>query len=118
MARLSINEMTTYRWSFEEDVVELQAAGIPAIGVWRQKVADVGEDRAVDLLAQSGLAVSNLLWAGGFTGSDGHTFAESLQDAADAIRLAASCGPVVWWFTAVAATATRTTTPADCSPAP
>ena len=62
MARLSINEMTTYRWSFEEDVVELQAAGIPAIGVWRQKVADVGEDRAVDLLAQSGLAVSNLLW--------------------------------------------------------
>ena len=89
MARLSINEMTTYRWSFEEDVVELQAAGIPAIGVWRQKVADVGEDRAVDLLAQSGLAVSNLLWAGGFTGSDGHTFAESLQDAADAIRLAA-----------------------------
>ena len=89
MARLSINEMTTYRWSFEEDVVELQAAGIPAIGVWRQKVADIGEDRAIDLLAQSGLAVSNLLWAGGFTGSDGHTFAESLQDAADAIRLAA-----------------------------
>lgn len=89
MARLSINEMTTYRWSFEEDVVELQAAGIPAIGVWRQKVADIGEDRAVDLLAQSGLAVSNLLWAGGFTGSDGHTFIESIQDAADAIRLAA-----------------------------
>ena len=89
MARLSINEMTTYRWSFEEDVAELQAAGIPAIGVWRQKVADFGEDRAVELLAQSGLAVSNLLWAGGFTGSDGHTYAESLQDAAEAIRLAA-----------------------------
>ncbi|HTU24724.1 MAG TPA: sugar phosphate isomerase/epimerase family protein, partial [Pirellulales bacterium] len=48
-----------------------------------------GEDRAAELLTQSGLAVSNLLWAGGFTGSDGHTFAESVQDAADAIRLAA-----------------------------
>jgi sugar phosphate isomerase/epimerase len=89
MARLSINEMTTYRWSFEEDLAELRAAEIPAIGVWRQKVADLGEDRAVELLAQSGLAVSNLLWAGGFTGSDGHTYAESIQDAADAIRLAA-----------------------------
>jgi sugar phosphate isomerase/epimerase len=89
MARLSINEMTTYRWSFEEDLAELQSASIPAIGVWRQKVTDLGEDRAVALLAESGLAVSNLLWAGGFTGSDGHTFTESLQDAADAIRLAA-----------------------------
>ncbi len=89
MARLSINEMTTYRWSFEEDLAELRAASIPAIGVWRQKVADLGEDRAVALLAESGLAVSNLLWAGGFTGSDGHTFTESLQDAAEAIRLAA-----------------------------
>jgi sugar phosphate isomerase/epimerase len=89
MARLSINEMTTYRWSFEEDVIELQAAGIPAIGVWRRKVTDIGEDRAAELLARSGLAVSNLLWAGGFTGSDGHTFIESIHDAADAIRLAA-----------------------------
>ncbi len=89
MARLSINEMTTYRWSFEEDVQHLQAAGIPAIGVWRQKVADCGEAKAAELLAESGLAVSNLLWAGGFTGSDGHTYGESLKDAADAIRLAA-----------------------------
>ena len=46
MARLSINEMTTYRWSFEEDVVQLRAAGIPAIGVWRQKLADYGEAKA------------------------------------------------------------------------
>jgi sugar phosphate isomerase/epimerase len=90
MARLSINEMTTYRWSFEEDVVQFQAAGISAIGVWRQKLADCGEDKAAELLADSGLAVSNLLWAGGFTGSDGHSYNESLKDAADAIRSAAS----------------------------
>src|SRR5580704_41181 len=90
MARLSINEMTTYRWSFEEDVVQFQAAGVSAIGVWRQKLTDCGEDKAAELLADSGLAVSNLLWAGGFTGSDGHSYTESLKDAADAIRLAAS----------------------------
>jgi sugar phosphate isomerase/epimerase len=90
MARLSMNEMTTYRWSFDEDVAEYRAAGIPAIGVWRQKLSDFGEDKGIELLAEAGLPVSNLLWAGGFTGSDGHTFRESVADATDAIRQAAA----------------------------
>ena len=88
MARLSINEMTTYRWSFEEDVEHFRAAGLDGIGVWRQKISDFGEERGIDLLAESGLAVSNLLWAGGFTGSDGRTFRESVDDALEALRLA------------------------------
>jgi len=88
MPRLSLNEMTTYRWSFDEDVRNYAAAGIPAIGVWRRKLSDFGEERGIELLRESGLAVSNLLWAGGFTGSEGHTFRESIDDAADAIRLA------------------------------
>ena len=90
MAQLSINEMTTYRWSFEEDVTHYRAAGIDAMGVWRQKIADFGEERGIELLADQGLKVSNLLWAGGFTGSDGHSLRESIKDGADAIRLAAS----------------------------
>ena len=88
MARLSINEVTTYRWSFEEDVLNYRAANIDAIGVWRQKLADFGEDKGADLLAENGMHVSNLLWAGGFTGSDGHTYRDSLRDAAEAVRLA------------------------------
>jgi sugar phosphate isomerase/epimerase len=88
MARLSINEMTTYRWPFEMDVERVAAAGITAIGVWRQKLSDFGEEKAIALLAEHGLAVSNLLWAGGFTGSDGRTYRESLEDTAEAIRLA------------------------------
>lgn len=90
MARLSMNEVTTYRWSFEEDVANYAAAGIKAIGAWRQKISDFGEERAVELLADSDLAVSNLLWAGGFTGSDGRTYSECVQDGQDAVRLAAS----------------------------
>ncbi len=90
MARLSMNEMTTYRWSFDEDVAEYRAAGIPAIGVWRQKLSDYGEEKAIELLTEVGLPVSNLLWAGGFTGSDGHSFRESIADAQEAIRLAAA----------------------------
>ncbi|HEY2881167.1 MAG TPA: sugar phosphate isomerase/epimerase family protein, partial [Pirellulales bacterium] len=92
MCRLSMNEMTTYRWSFEEDLQHYRAAGIPALGVWRRKLSDYGERRGIELLKASGLAVSNLMWAGGFTGSEGHTYRESIDDATDAIRLAGEMG--------------------------
>jgi sugar phosphate isomerase/epimerase len=88
MALLSMNEITTYRWSFEEDVENYQQAGYRSIGVWRQKLADWDEDHAVELLAGSGLTVSNVAWAGGFTGSDGRTVAEAVGEAADALRFA------------------------------
>ena len=90
MAMLSMNETTTYRWSFEEDVRHYEAAGYQAIGVWRQKLADFGEEKGIDLLHESRLAVSSLLWAGGFTGSDGRTHRDSVEDAREAIRLAAT----------------------------
>jgi sugar phosphate isomerase/epimerase len=86
--RFSINQLTTYRWTFEQDIAEFLAAGIATIGVWRQKLADHGDEAGIRLLLQSEMTVSNLLWAGGFTGSDGRTYAESLQDAIAAVRLA------------------------------
>ena len=90
MLRLSMNEVTTYRWSFEEDVIGYHEAGYRAIGVWRRKLADFGEERGIELLRESGLRVSNLLWAGGFTGSDGRGFDESMSDAQEAVRLASA----------------------------
>jgi sugar phosphate isomerase/epimerase len=92
MMKLSMNETTTFRWSFEEDIANYPAAGIPAIGVWRHKVSDCGQARAVALLEQSGLKVSHLFWAGGFTGSDGRSYRESVDDAAEALRSAAALG--------------------------
>lgn len=89
MARLAISELTTFRWSFEEDLEHYAAAGVTGIGIWRQKLADCGEEKGAELVADAGLAVSSLQWAGGFTGSDGRSHAESLQDARLAIRLAA-----------------------------
>jgi sugar phosphate isomerase/epimerase len=83
-----MNEMTTYRWSFEEDVRHYVAAGYRAMWVWRQKLSDFGEEKGVELLADAQLGVSSLLWAGGFTGSEGRSFKESVQDASEAIRLA------------------------------
>ena len=92
MAILSLNETTTFRWSFEDDVANYAAAGIEAMGVWRQKLSDCGLDRASELLRQHRLMVSHLFWAGGFTGSAGHSYRESVDDTADALRTAAALG--------------------------
>lgn len=92
MAVLSISELTTFRWTFDEDVRQLAAAEIPAIGVWRQKLADFGEEKGIELLREYGLQVSSLHWAGGFTGSEGRSHLESISDARDAIQLAAELG--------------------------
>jgi sugar phosphate isomerase/epimerase len=90
MTELSMNQVTTFRWSFEEDIENFNRAGYRSIGVWRQKLIDVDVEFAVDLLAVSGLHVSNLSCAGGFTGAGGMTLRESIDDAAAAIRLAAA----------------------------
>ncbi|MEM9352002.1 MAG: sugar phosphate isomerase/epimerase family protein [Planctomycetota bacterium] len=87
--RLSVNELTTYRWSLEEDVFHYAAAGYNAIGVWRRKLEDFGEERGVELIRESGLQVTHLSWAGGFTGAEIATFDECVADAKHAIRLAA-----------------------------
>lgn len=92
MAKLSVSQTTTYRWSFEEDVRNYAEAGIPAIGVWRQKLSDCGEAEGIRLLSEHGLEVSHLFWAGGFTGSDGRSFRESVEDAKEALRLAKRLG--------------------------
>jgi sugar phosphate isomerase/epimerase len=92
MARLSMSELTTLRWSFEEDVALYAACQIPAIGVWREKLTDFGEEKGIELLQDHGLEVCSLSWAGGFTGSEGMTFRDSVNDAAEALRLAESLG--------------------------
>ncbi|OHB70017.1 MAG: xylose isomerase, partial [Planctomycetes bacterium RBG_13_63_9] len=92
MAELSMNETTTFRWSFDEDVSQYAAAGIPAIGVWRQKLSDLGRAKAVELLTENRLKVSHLLWAGGFTGSDGRSYRDSVEDAIEALQTAAGLG--------------------------
>jgi len=89
MLRLAVNELSTYRWTFEEDVLNYSAAGFGAIGIWRPKLMDYGEEKAVELLREHDLKISSLQWIGGFTGSDGRSYRDSFHDALDAIQLAA-----------------------------
>lgn len=86
--RLSMNELSTYRWTIDEDLHYYEKYGFDGIGVWRRKLNDFGVERGIELIAESGVAVSNLMWAGGFTGNDGRSQEESIADAMQAIELA------------------------------
>jgi sugar phosphate isomerase/epimerase len=89
MESVSINQATTLRWNFFEDVVRYAGMGIESIGVLRTKLEDEDPQDAIDLLFEMKMSVSSLSWIGGFTGSDGISHQQALDDAHDAIRQAA-----------------------------
>ena len=68
--RLSLNQRTTASWSLPEAVQGCLDAGLGAIGVWREQLAEVGLDQACRLIADSGLRVSSLCRGGFFTTAD------------------------------------------------
>ncbi|TWT94042.1 Xylose isomerase-like TIM barrel [Botrimarina colliarenosi] len=92
MARLSMNQLTTYRWSFEEDLLHCRDAGYDGIGVWVRKLRDFGEERAAEMLLESGLAVANVSWEGGFTGADAAGSEENIAAAQDTLQLCGELG--------------------------
>jgi sugar phosphate isomerase/epimerase len=85
---LAVNEITTYRWSFLEDVLGYLEAGIRTMGVWRPKLDEFGEDRAIDLIHETKMSVSSVSYAGSFTGQNGYAYRESLSDAKDTLKIA------------------------------
>ncbi len=89
MESVSINQATTLRWNFFEDVVRYAALGIESIGIVRNKLDDEDPQEAIDLLFEMKMSVSSLSWVGGFTGSDGVPYTQAIDDAHDAIRQAA-----------------------------
>ncbi len=92
MLKLSINELTTFRWTLQEDLDYLSSAGVAGVGVWRQKLSDYDMPEGVARIHESPLQVSSLSWAGGFTGSDGTPHRDSIHDAIEALQTAATLG--------------------------
>ncbi len=70
LARLSLNQRTTARWSLREAIDGTVAAGLGAIGLWREPVAEVGVDVARAWVQAAGLRVSSLCRGGFFTSGD------------------------------------------------
>lgn len=88
MIQLSISQFCSRRWTFFQDVIRYASWGINQIGVWREKLTDLDLDEAIDLLDEMQLSVSSLSWAGGFTGSNGLSYEEAVEDARRAIEMA------------------------------
>jgi len=88
MPRLSISEVTTRNWSFAEDVRNYAAAGIEAIGVWRDKLDQYGTEDGIQLLADSPLRVANLVNAGYFLSMTRSQTRRAIEDVVEAIELA------------------------------
>lgn len=89
MLRLSVNELSTPKWNFEEDVIHYHHAGFSAIGIWYPKLAEYGEEKGCELLLEHGFTISSLTYHGGFTGCNGKNFRQNMCDALDIIQLAA-----------------------------
>jgi sugar phosphate isomerase/epimerase len=91
LARLSLNQRTIQRWSVGEAVEGCLRAGIPAVGLWREQIAEFGLTRACRVVAESGLRVSSVCRGGFITGfADDH--ARSIPDNRQAIDEAAALG--------------------------
>ncbi|MEV6055126.1 sugar phosphate isomerase/epimerase family protein [Streptomyces sp. NPDC052107] len=91
-AGLSLNQITTRNWSLPEAVQGCVDAGIQAIGLWRDKVAETGIDRAAKVVREAGLTVSSLCRGGFLTASVPEARRAALADNLRAIEEAAALG--------------------------
>jgi sugar phosphate isomerase/epimerase len=70
LRRLSLNQRTTASWALPDAVQGCVAAGLGAIGIWREQLAEVGLEEGCRLVTESGLRVSSLCRGGFFTTAD------------------------------------------------
>lgn len=92
LSRLSLNTATTKYWTLRKAVEGAVTAGIPAVGVWRDRVAEVGTEAASRMIADAGLRVSSLCRGGFLTGSDAGEQVRALADNRAAVDEAATLG--------------------------
>jgi len=91
LARLSLNQRTTQRWSVGEAVDGCLAAGVPSIGLWREQIAEFGLDRACRAVERAGLRVSSVC-RGGFLTGLADDYARAMSDNRQAIDESAALG--------------------------
>ncbi|MBB2924791.1 sugar phosphate isomerase/epimerase [Cellulomonas cellasea] len=92
LGRLSLNTATTKAWDLREAVEGAARAGLPAVGLWRDRVQEVGAPLAAKIVADAGLRVSSLCRGGFLTASDDAGIAAALEDNRAAVVEAATLG--------------------------
>ncbi len=92
LSRLSLNQATTKRWTLAEAAEGCARAGIPWIGVWRDRLAEVGAKQAAKIVRDAGLRVSGLCRGGMFPAATAAERRERIEDNRRAIEEAATIG--------------------------
>jgi sugar phosphate isomerase/epimerase len=92
LERLSLNQATVKHLSLADAAALCVRHGIPAIGVWRDRVAEVGVDQAAATVRAAGLHVSSLCRGGFFTRADTEGLRAARADNLAAVAEAAELG--------------------------
>lgn len=92
LSRLSIHQTTTVRWRLDQAIRHYSQAGIAGIGITLPRLQELGAGTARRMLRESGLKVTSLGWVGGFTGANGHSYIDAVDDMRSAIGLARLIG--------------------------
>jgi len=92
LSRLSLNQYTTHRWGVREAAEGCARAGIPWIGLWRDKVAEAGLHESARIVRDAGLRVSSLCRGGAFPASTADERRAKVDDNRRAVEEAAELG--------------------------
>jgi len=92
LERLSLNQATVKYLGLADAVALCVRHDIPAIGLWRDRVAEAGLSSAVAAVRGAGLHVSSLCRGGFFTAGDAEGRAAARADNVAAVREAAALG--------------------------
>jgi sugar phosphate isomerase/epimerase len=90
--RLSLNQATTRHLTLEQAVRCCADAGLRGIGLWRDRVDEIGTARAARLVAAAGLTVTSLCRGGFLTAATASGRAAAIADNRRAIEQAAQLG--------------------------
>jgi sugar phosphate isomerase/epimerase len=92
LSRLSLNQKTTNGWSVREATEGCVRAGIPWIGLWRDKVSETGLSESAQIVRDAGLKVSSLCRGGMFPATTAAERRARLDDNRRAVEEAANLG--------------------------
>ena len=90
--KLSLNQATVKRLTLAEAVDGCVRAGIPAIGLWRDRVQEIGIEAAAKIVRASGIEVTSLCRGGFMTAASAEDRAAALADNKQAVLEAAGVG--------------------------
>lgn len=93
--RISLNQITTERWSLKEAVEGCTRADIPWIGLWRNKIEEIGLTESKRIVRDSGIRVSSVCRGGMFPAATVHQRQVKLDDNRRAVEEAAELGAEV-----------------------